>query len=170
MAKDIDLRKELPVIREYIRRRVAQHNINRARQAVGPVRRIEFGYEMGQGNHLLLYIDTRPNADSDGEWSLAFDDPEVEVLHRPDWPVWHELPEDARANLYDLHGKAVDAASDEAIQRVGEFLRDSLIAARDDGDFESLSKADGCSMWVEHLEGYFFWPTCDERETVNNKI
>lgn len=134
-----------------------------------PVRLIQFGFEMGQGNAVVLYFDTRPDAEPDGTWDNAYGDGS-EVLDRPDWPVWHELPDDAKVELIGLAGERIDMGSDRAIELVGECLKEVLLAAKADGDLSPLPKATPCGLAVEHSEGYYGWPAFEEKDEPTNCV
>ena len=165
----VDIRKDVPDFMAYIRQRVAE-------QAVAPkksgapdrVSRIDFGFEFGQGNELWLVFDTRPDAEPDGEWTLQVSN--VPSLKRPDWPVWHELPEDEAVHFIDLGGSEVDVMEnpDEMIcEIVGEAMKHALVLARDEGVFDALPKAERCEMGVENMEGFYGWPMYEDRGREN---
>lgn len=161
----VDVREDLGDFREYVLQRVKQH-IETA-DGASPVRRIDFGFEFGQSNWVALVFDTREDAEPDGEWSSWIDDI---VLTRPKWPVWHELPEGELVYFIDLKGEKINVMQDPdtlICTIVGDALKHSLTTARDEGLFQPLTKAEGCELGVENLEGFYGWPAYEDRGKEN---
>ena len=164
----IDIREDVPELLDYVRRRVDEHVAKAAKaKKLPPVKIIEFGFEFGQANWVALVFDTRPDAEPDGEWSRGIN---KLLLTRPKWPIWHELPDDAKVEFIDLKGKKVNVMKnpDEMICKiVGDTLKHVLITARGKGVFKPLPKAEKCELGVENLEGYYGWPAYDDRGKEN---
>lgn len=164
----IDIREDVPELLDYVRRRVDEHVAQAANaRKLPPVTRIDFGFEIGQANWVALVFDTRPDAEPDGEWTGKIDDV---MLQRPNWPLWHEFPEDANVSFIDLSGKEVDVMDnpDEIICNIiGEAMKHVLLTAREQGVFNKLPKAEKCELSVENLEGFYGWPIYEDRGKEN---
>jgi hypothetical protein len=165
----VDIRNDIPDFLDYIRRRVAAH-VAAAKKLKRPkkVGRIDFGFEFGQGNELWLIFDTRSDAEPDGQWTTQVG--MVKSLKRPDWPIWHELPESEIVYFIDADGKKINVMNnpDKTICKiVGDAMKRALLAARESGLFEKLPKAPRCEMGVENMEGFYGWPKYEERGKEN---
>ena len=165
----IDIRHDLPDFMAYIRQRVAEQ-VSASKKLKRPklVSRIDFGFEFGQGNELWLVFDTRPDAEPDGQWTLQAG--KVTELKRPNWPIWDEVPNDEVVYFIDLKGKKVNVMKnpDEKICRiVGDAMKHALTAAREEGVFDALPKAERCEMGVENMEGFYGWPLYKDRGKEN---
>ena len=162
----IDIRKDLPDFRAYLIERTQAH------PGPDPVSRIQFGFEFGQTNYVVLVMDTRPDAEPDGQWTNEVDSmfDNKTVLLRPQWPIWSHLPKDERVRFVDLSGKEIDVMDDpdEIICGViGDALKQVLLSARADGLFKTLPKQSRCEMAVENIEGYYGWPKYEDRGREN---
>lgn len=164
----IDIREDVRELLEYVRRRVDEHIAKAAKvKKLPPVKMIEFGFEFGQGNWVALVFDTRPDAEPDGEWSRGIN---KLLLERPNWPIWHKLPDDAKVEFIDLKGKKVNVMKnpDKMICKIiGDALKYVLITAWDKGVFRRLPKAGKCELGVENLEGLYGWPAYRDRGKEN---
>lgn len=82
----IDIRKDVPEFRAYLTERTQAYSSNPGKQ---PVSRIQFGFEFGQTNYVVLVMDSRPDAEPDGEWTMEVDGmfEQKTVLLRPHWPI-----------------------------------------------------------------------------------
>lgn len=164
----IDIRDDIPEFEKYVARRVSEHMAAAKKlKKPRPVSRIDFGFEFGQANWVALVFDTRKDAEPDGEWSSDIDDI---LLERPEWPIWDELPDDAKVEFIDLKGKKINVMKDpdEMICKIiGDALKHVLIAARDNGVFKPLVKTEKCELGVENLEGFYGWPAYEKRGREN---
>ena len=165
----IDIRKDIPDFHAYLLQRTAVYSDNPSNEPVGM---IQFGFEFGQANYVVLVMDSRPDAEPDGEWTMEIDKMMAEktALLRPHWPIWHELPEGERVSFIDISGNEVDVMDnpDELICGIiGEALKQALISARNEGVFKTLPKQPKCEMAVENIEGYFGWPKYEDRGREN---
>jgi hypothetical protein len=160
----IDIRDDIPVFLDYVSKRVAEQVKLMAKQKKPqPVTRIDFGFEFGQQNWVVLVFDTRPKAEPDGTWSSLMG---KSMLKRKNWPIWHKLADDEVVYFKDVKGKKVNVMKnpDEQICKiVGDALKQTLISARDSGAFEPLTKAKKCELGVENLEGFYGWPLYKDR-------
>lgn len=160
----IDIRDDIPVFLEYVGKCVAEQVKLMAKQKKPqPVTRIDFGFEFGEQNWVVLVFDTRPDAEPDGTWSSLMGKSMLKPKH---WPIWHKLADDEVVYFKDVKGKKINVMKnpDEQICRiVGDALKQTLITARDSGVFEPLAKADKCELGVENLEGFYGWPLYKDR-------
>ncbi len=165
----IDIREEVPAFLDYLRQRVEQqvaHTKTLKRPRL--IRRIDFGFEFGQGNELWLVFDTRPDAGPDGEWTVQVQ--KVPALKRPNWPIWADLPKGEVVNFINLQGETVNVmrSPDKKICKiVGEAMKHAMLTARDQGIFEPLSRAERCELGVENMEGFYGWPHFEDRGKEN---
>ena len=160
----IDIRDDIPVFLEYVIKRVAEQGKRMAKQRKPqPITRIDFGFEFGQQNWVVLVFDTRPDAEPDGTWSSLMG---KSLFKRKNWPIWEKLADDEVVYFKDVKGKKVSVMKnpDEQISKiVGDALKQTLISARNNGLFESLAKAKKCELGVENLEGFYGWPAYKDR-------
>lgn len=165
----VDIRKDVPDFLAYIRERVANHvAASKKSKKSEPVTRIDFGFEFGQGNELWLVFDTRPDAEPDGQWTMQCG--KIRELKRPDWPIWHELPDDEIVYFINLKGKKVnvmDNPDEQICEIVGDAMKHALLTARDEGAFNSLTRAERCELGVENMEGFYGWPIYENRGKDN---
>jgi bifunctional DNA-binding transcriptional regulator/antitoxin component of YhaV-PrlF toxin-antitoxin module len=165
----VDIRQDVPDFLAYIRKRVGEH-LATSKKLKKPeqVTRIDFGFEFGQGNELWLVFDTRPDAEPDGEWTVQVG--KVAELKRPQWPIWHELPDDEVVFFIDLNGEQINVmkSPDKKICKiVGDAMKHALIEAREAGVFERLPKSERCELGVENMEGFYGWPKYKDRGKEN---
>jgi hypothetical protein len=163
----IDIRKDIPDFDSYLRERIAKDGAGS-----DPVSRIQFGFEFGQTNYVVLVLDRRRGAEPDGEWTQEVDQmfDDKTVLLCPNWPIWGDLPEDEHVSFIDLSGKEVDVMDnpDELICNIiGEALKQVLVSARSKGVFENLPRLPKCELAVENIEGYYGWPRYEDRGKEN---
>lgn len=166
----IDIREDAEDFLAYIRHRVGQHMASsQSSELVGV---INFGFEIGQGNMAWLMFDTRLNATPDGTWTLPKNIEKTPRLDRPKWPVFANLPDDKPVFFIDLQGRKVEVLSAENTDElvaiiVGDAMKQALLRARDEGLFNQLPKVAKCPMFVEHMEGFYSWPTCHDHSGEN---
>lgn len=117
---------------------------------------------------MWLVFDNRPDAEPDGQWTSQCG--KIRELKRPDWPIWHELPDDEIVYFIDLDGKKVnvmDNPDEQICEIVGEAMKHALLAARDEGVFNVLQTAERCELGVENMEGFYGWPIYEDRVKAN---
>ncbi|MCA8987831.1 MAG: hypothetical protein KDA78_09340 [Planctomycetaceae bacterium] len=165
----IDIREDLPDFLAYIQERVEEHIAGtKDSESSKPVTYIEFGFEFGQGNELWLVIDTRPNAEPDGQWTQQIG--KIRELGRPHWPIWHDLPDDEVVYFIDLNGNQInvmDNPDEQICEIIGEAMKQALLTSRDNGVFRALPTAEACELAVENLEGFYGWPIYADRGKEN---
>ena len=122
-----------------------------------PVTQITLGYQFDQAGWVALVFDTRPNAKVDGEWQSYIEENELPIEYWMD--VYEELyVNEGKVPVIYLDGsKATLEAGDDLANVIGEFLRDLLIACRDDGLFSKLPCANNCWRTIEEHEGQYGW-------------
>lgn len=166
----VDMREELPELLAYVDRRVREHVAASAKKRKPqPVRRIDFGFEFGQDNWVVLVFDTREDAGPDGEWTAHINN--KVMLRRPKWPILHKLADDAKVYFVDLGGKKTDdivaGGTADPDKIIGETLKHVLVTARERGAYSALVKAERCELGVEGLEGGYGWPIFEDRGKEN---
>ncbi len=111
-----------------------------------------------------LIFDTRPNAIEQFEFVEGTEHC-LELYH------WHEgverfSCEGLSLNITLQDGRKVvvepDADEDEFDNYIGDMLRDTLIAMRQEGTFSKLPIADSCSMCVGGAHTNYFWRSGDQ--------
>ncbi len=128
-----------------------------------PIQLITMGYYLEQTGYLALVFDTRPDADSDGQWTLHIDD-DINLLHFPKWcslvESWYDhkptalvLPDGTSCRVTrESHTQA-------SIARVfGEMLRDTMLQLRDENALRPLPLGKGAFLIVEEFDGHWNWP------------
>jgi hypothetical protein len=132
----------------------------------GPVRFIEFGYELEQAGWAVLVFDKRPDAEPDGEWTLSIDGND---LARPHWLKAASANGRRPVTLVRLDGTESELPVDspDLVTSIGDMLKTVLVMVRGNGVFSSLPKAPGCELGVEHFNGEYGWPEYDDRGKEN---
>ena len=167
-AMIIDIREDVPDFLAYIRQRVEQHMASSQPSELVGV--ITFGFEIGQGNMAWLDFDTRSNAAPDGKWTVRVG--KTPRLDRPKWPVFYKIPKGKPVFFIDLQGRKVEVLcaenTDELVAAiVGDAMKQALLKARAEGFFNLLPKVPKCPMFVEHMERFYSWPTCNDHSGEN---
>ena len=122
---------------------------------------IHFGFTFDQDGWVNAYLDTRPNASRDGEWTIHLQ-PKT-LLPRPHWYEASEL-----SNLRDLvligtnGNESQEWAASPTLQKLadilGEFLRSSVSTFEVEGLFQSLVGLQKLNYCVEEFTGLYEWP------------
>ncbi len=179
---ELDLQRDEQALREYIHRRIAEFSDSEnlgPGEPGDPIRLITLGYYAEQGGYAALILDTRADAEVDGEWTLHLEE-EENILTFPDWCEWYEAACDGEAcavKLPDGSTKEVhfpDADPDEVIDEdsleelnavFGEVITRLMHELRDDGSLAKLPLAPDAFMVIEEFDGNYFWPTYETRKT-----
>lgn len=134
----------------------------------GPVKFIEFGYELEQAGWAVLVFDTRPDAEPDGEWTTAVDNDKI-LLWRKNWLKAAIANRKRAITIVRLDGNEAELPCDstELVTALGELLKTVVLKARADGVFSHLPTASGCELGVEHFNGEYGWPEYDDRGKEN---
>ena len=133
------------------------------------IRLVTLGFYVEQGGYVNLILDTRPKADTDGDWTLFIDVPNI--CDFPDWNSAFERICDGKQVAVIKHdGTKVtltDKYDNEFIQSVfGDMLVDLLTEMRDDGSLQELPLASKAFMVIEEFDGRYFWPDHKTRKTA----
>lgn len=153
----IDLRSDLADFRDYVSRLIDEH----VRKGGPKPGMIHFGFTFDQDGWVNAYLDTRPNASRDGEWTTHLQ-PRT-LLLRPHWYDASEL-----SNLRDLvligtNGNELQEwAANPTLQNLanilGEFLRSSVSTFEAEGLFQPLLEPQKLNYSVEEFTGLYGWP------------
>lgn len=171
----VELAKDQKKVRRYIQQRIKEYpdyvNEGPGRDEA-PIQLVTLGYYLEQTGYFALVFDTRPDADSDGEWTLHLHD-DVTLLHFPKWcSLIRAFYNDKPINLVLPHGGSCEITrkthTHESIAEIfGEMLRDTMIALCNEGALESLPLADDAFLIVEEFDGRWGWPkTYETRKSV----
>jgi hypothetical protein len=157
----IDLRDDLKAISKYVKQRVRDYpvyeNLGPGRDE-DPISLITLGFEFDQAGWIALVFDTRPNAQSDGQWNNHIEGNSLERNH------WFEAIDDLaeRGNpltitLHEGSRKSIPPDFDavDVAGCFGEMLRFALLTCRENGVFAKLPTTQDCLLCVEHHEGAF---------------
>ena len=161
----IDLRRDATKVRAYITKRVGEQ---KKRSPDAPVKLITLGFDYAHSGFVALHFDTRPDADVDGEWGQYVCEIELKM---PQWGKAGEVLGEKPVHLILLDtSKLIVPVGDEEFEFAvvaGDMLKNTLLAARSEGAFASLCKAERCELAVEHMEGYYGWPAHEDRGKEN---
>ena len=155
----LDLRKDRKSLLKYIKARVRAYPVYvdaGPGEDEDPITQITFGYQFDQAGWAAMVFDTRPDPAVDGVWQNCIEENELEFPH---WcKAYQALCEAGKAvELIRLDGNAVTLDPEEGLaESLGVFLRDLLVACRDDGLFDNLPRA-SCKLTVEEHEGQYGW-------------
>ncbi|MCB9648376.1 MAG: hypothetical protein H6730_17515 [Deltaproteobacteria bacterium] len=160
----VDLRSDVARARRFIERRVRRYpkyvNIGPGADE-DPIAQIVLGYYVADAAYISLIFDTRPDADSDGAWTLFLQD--ETVLMFPKWVAAGDALCDGKAvELTTLRGaKKVlvgDEGCDELVALIGKMLADLMKKLRREKLFDALPLRDDAFMLVEDFGGDGGWP------------
>ncbi len=155
----VDLAKDQKTIRRYILQRIKDYPVyenDGPGEDDAPIQLITMGYYLEQIGYFALVFDTRPDADSDGQWTLHIDD-ETNVLHFPQWcslvESWYD-GKPCQLVLSDgtscrITKKTHTYAS--IAQVIGEMLRDTMIQLRDEDALQPLPLGNDAFLIVEEF-------------------
>lgn len=155
-----DLAKDANEFRDYLRSRIAQYA---SIAGAPPVKLLEVGFQFDQGGAIVVHFDCRPNAQTDGTWTLKYQGNTLGRLH---WPGLTEQVFESSVTFIKLNGASRTLPNDcsksasleqELASLLGEMLRDSIIAAIASHELELLPKAPGFMIGIEELNGNYGW-------------
>jgi hypothetical protein len=122
---------------------------------------IHFGFTFDQDGWVNAYLDTRPDASRDGEWTTHLQ-PKT-LLPRPHWYEASEL-----SNLRDVvligtnRNESKEWVANPTLQNLadilGEFLRSSVSTFEGEGLFQPLVGLQKLNYCVEEFTGLYGWP------------
>jgi hypothetical protein len=153
----IDLRADTLDFKNYLSQMVDEHN-RKSRPTPGM---IHVGFTFDQDGWVSAYLDTRPNANRDGEWTVHLQ-PET-LLPRPRWYEASELNDLGNLILIGHDGsESLKWRQNPTIQNLawvfGEFLRSSVSTFEVEGLFKSLIGNEKLNYCVEEFTGLYGWP------------
>jgi hypothetical protein len=153
----IDLREDKMALRNYVSELIAKH----LRKGNPPPGMIHFGFTFDQDGWINAYLDTRPNASRDGEWTTHLR-PES-LLSRPHWYEASELTDLHDLIVVGVNGKPVhewpvDPTPQNLANILGDFLSWSIAAFEVEGLFQPLMGREALNYSVEEFTGLYGWP------------
>ena len=179
---NIDFRKDATDLQAFIVTTLADYgrtpSSDRGRHA--PITRIGLWFWLGDGGpgapYVAIQLDTRPDAEPDGEWTFEH----FAMLERPHW----REPLDALSNVVDgvvVPGRASRSdvsvtfpdgstrrvRSAETDQLCGDFCVEVLKSTAAAGLLTGPYIAPGCEMDVECDDFHFGWPDYEDRGLAN---
>ncbi len=115
-------------------------------------------------------IDTRPDADNDGEWTGHIEK-EVNVLPFPKWQAAFEKLCDGgtvEVTLPSGNLKTLDDSDDnESVAKLfGEMILEIMLSLRDAGAFETLPLLPKAFFIIEEFDGSWGWPSYAKRKSL----
>jgi hypothetical protein len=162
-TKSLDLRKDFETVYEYVTQRVRDFDPAKHDGLGGPgkMKMIHLGFDFVHAGWVVLVLDTRPDAEPDGEWTSEIEGNELKMPH---WRQASEtnLEQPIRLVLADGSQTVLPANTELAVP-LGEMLKAMLLQARANGMFTALPKAPACELGVEHFDGAYGWPEHEAR-------
>lgn len=161
----IDLKKDQAKIRSYILQRIAEYPVyinDGPGEDDASIELVTLDYSLEHG-YFAVVFDTRPDADSDGEWTLHLNE-ETTMVSFPRWAAMIDaFCDDKPVELALPTGKKLhspkDLDSQEAIAaKLGELLRDTMIELRNTGALAPLPITKNARLCVEEFDGHWSWP------------
>ncbi|MGC1275915.1 MAG: hypothetical protein WBC44_19590 [Planctomycetaceae bacterium] len=169
----LDLQKDERKFRRFVEKRLRDYpvyeNLGPGNDA-DPIALMTVGYSFEQSGYAALVLDTRPDADHDGQWTLHIEN-ETNVLPFPKWCAAFETLCDGGTVdvvLPDGRPRTLDDSDDnESVAALfGETLRDAMQALNREGKFAGLPRTPGAFFIVEEFNGQYGWPDYDDRKSL----
>jgi hypothetical protein len=169
----LDLQKDAEKIRKFIEKRIRDYP-NYVNQGPGededPIALATIGYYFEQSGYFALVFDTRPTADSDGDWTLHLDS-KKNMLSFPKWvAAFDALCDGGSVEVTLPNGKQRtlgESDDNESVHRLfGEMIRDIVIELRAAGAFEKLPLTPKAFLIIEEFDGNWGWPGYEKRKTL----
>ena len=161
-----NLAKDQKTFRDYILLRIKEYPLyvnDGPGEDDDPIQLVTIGYYLDQGGYVALVFDTRRKADSDGEWTGHINS-DTTMCPFPKWPAIAEALDDGKSIEIALPGGGSrrfdpeDESYEAILQLVGEMLRDTMIALRDEDAIKSLPLAKNAFLIIEEFDGRWAWP------------
>ena len=162
-TKTLNLQKDFDTVYEYVSQRVREFDPAKHNGLGGPgqVKLVHVGFDCIHAGWVVLVLDTRPDAQPDGEWTSEI---EGNGLKMPHWRQASETNLEQAITLVRIDGsQTVLPADTELAVPLGEMLKAVLLKARSSGMFAAMPKASGCELSIEHFEGAYSWPENEAR-------
>lgn len=171
----LNLQNDSQSIRDYIEERIRAYS---GKQTGGPgngsqpVGLITAGYSFEQSGTVCVVFDTRPDADSDGQWTNHMGN-KANVLKMPAWcEAFEHLCNEGtvRAIMPNGEERILDEQADNetVAQLFGELLRDVMLSLRDTGAFATLPLSPEAFFVVEDFDGQWGWPGYEKRKSLGS--
>lgn len=165
----IDLREELADFRDYTSEVVDVH----VRAGKPRPRMIHFGYSFDQDGWLIAFLDCRPDAAWDGEWTTHLQS--NRLLMRPHWYNASELSDLGELSLVGIDGNGVAEWSEHRDHQMlatilGQFITSAVAAFAEEGIFRPLFEPGEFRYVVEEFDGLFTWPLNPEIAELYRKL
>jgi hypothetical protein len=169
----LDLQKDAQKIRRHIENRIRNYPVY---ENLGPgddthdVVLVTFGYYIEQTGYFAMVIDTRPEADSDGEWTLHIEN-DVNVIAFPKWcAAFEKLCDGGSVDVTMPDGtirKLDESEDNESVAKLfGEMILEVVRALRDAGAFENLPLGPKAFLSIEEFDGNWGWPAYSKRKSL----
>jgi len=161
----LDLQRDFTEIYTYLAERVRGFDPKTHAGLGGPgrVRLFQVGFEYSQAGWVIAVFDTRPDAESDGQWDIELEN-ESNSLQRPHWVEAGEFNDKSPITVIGHEGTTtVLPAGSELAEVLGELVKAVVIKALADGMFATLAKSKRCLFGIEHFSGAYSWPEYDDR-------
>lgn len=166
----LDFRAEFKTVYSYIEKRVADFDPSANSgpgEADEPIQQIDLGYQFDQAGWIAIVFDTRPDAESDGQWQLHIEDNMLELNHwceAFDTLIENEVPITVTLRDGSVETLNPDMEMEDLAELFGVVLKDALLEARNAGVFATLPLAATCVMGIEEHEGNYGWPEYENRD------
>jgi hypothetical protein len=165
----IDLREDFSALRNYVSQVVVKH----LEKGKPMPRMIHFGFTFDQDGWISAYLDTRPNASRDGEWTKHLV-PET-LLPRPLWYEASELSDLSAVNLIGMEGERMPGwSSHPALQNfaniLGDFIKLSVATFDKESLFRRLLDGEQLIYCVEEFTGLYGWPLAPEMSRLADSL
>jgi hypothetical protein len=169
----LNLKQDAQKIRGFIAKRIADYpvyvNLGPGEDE-DPISLVTFGYYVFQTGYFAMVFDTRPDADSDGNWTLHIEN-DTNVLEFPKWCSAYEklcdggsvdviLPNDAPRTL----GSSDD---EESVAKLfGEMILDIIQGLQKEHAFDVLPLTRNAFFIIEEFDGTWGWPKYEKRKSL----
>ncbi len=163
----IDLKEDYSRVFSYLKKRIADYPASDSEgpgESSAPITQMNFGFQFDQAGWVAWVVDTRPDAEPDGEWNSYIEKNCLELNH---WfKAVDELFENNTPFTLNTHNEStleIDTAieMEELASHFGNMLRDVLLEARSSGLFGSLPLSKQCVMFIEEHDSLYGWPEYD---------
>ncbi len=140
-------------------------------EASDPIQLITLTFDVEYEGYVDLNFNTLPNALDELRWEERCED----CL---EFPRWHDGLErfscdeqPLKMTLQDGSKVVVEPDGEEDLydRYIGDMLRDTMLSARESGEFAKLPLADGCVMWVGGTHTNYAWPD-EERLEQDGRV
>lgn len=169
----LNLQKDGQKLRRFIQERIADYpvyvNLGPGNDE-DPITLITFGYYIFQTGYFAMVFDTRPDADSDGKWTLHIEN-ETNVLQFPKWcKAFEALCDGSKVDvvLPDGSERTLDDTEDnESVTKLfGTMILDIIQGLQRKHAFDGLPLAPKAFFIIEEFDGTWGWPDYKKRKTL----